>query len=308
MREIVERQGVRVDEPDNKQHENAGVAEIIRENIPHENVTVARQIPDEADELNDSGAEVYEFDVENEDDPGDWIDNDSDDEDEAEILPEAIEEQVKRWHHTTNQTHLATTSLLHILKQYFPHLPLDARTLLGTKSRPREKMGEGEFVYYGLEKTLVERLEKRRKSEINLDFNVDGITVHSSTNNSFWPILAKIVEIPDDIPFPIGIYYGPGKPAIVEYLEHFCMEMKTLEENGVMVNGRKVEIKLRAFIADAPAKSYIKNVKGHTAIASCHHCEVEGIRINKSQSYEVCIFKLKFPFNKICYRFFYDNQ
>ena len=45
-------------------------------------------------------------------------------------------------------------------------------------------------------------------------------------------------------------------------------------------------MKLRSVIADAPARSFVKQTRGHGAYFGCDRCEVEGRYLNGSMSYD----------------------
>lgn len=56
-------------------------------------------------------------------------------------------------------------------------------------------------------------------------------------------------------------------------------------ENGIVIDGKHVEIKCRCFLCDAPAKSFIKCIVYHNAYFACNFCSVEGIFDDHRMSY-----------------------
>lgn len=50
--------------------------------------------------------------------------------------------------------------------------------------------------------------------------------------------------------------------------------------NGYIYDNNVIKIKLFGLICDAPAKSFILNVKGHTGFNSCTKCTIKGKYIN----------------------------
>lgn len=82
--------------------------------------------------------------------------------------------------------------------------------------------------------------------------------------------------------FLIGLYHShKSKPSDSNsFLAEFIKEVKYLTENGINYENQIVKFKLKPFIADAPAKSYILNVKGHIGYSSCTKCITEGEYIN----------------------------
>lgn len=68
------------------------------------------------------------------------------------------------------------------------------------------------------------------------------------------------LEFPNVRPFVIAIWCGEGKPLVNEYLRDFVDELNALLETGVSINNFILEIKVKCFICDTPARAYIKGV------------------------------------------------
>ncbi|XP_017477108.1 PREDICTED: uncharacterized protein LOC108367073 isoform X2 [Rhagoletis zephyria] len=64
------------------------------------------------------------------------------------------------------------------------------------------------------------------------------------------------------------------------YLHDLVSEIKNLKESGVELYGRSFQIDLRAFICDAPARSFMCSTVGHNALIGCEKCYQRGQRIN----------------------------
>ena len=204
---------------------------------------------------------------------------------------------LKEWAVKHNVTHSALNGLLVLLKPLHGNLPSDARTLLGTASKGRiEKFQEGEFCYFGVEVTLLSYLKNLKLDYLNsfpmntnleLNFNIDGIPLFHSSSISFWPILCNIHDI-DMMPLVVAIYCGAKKPEVQTYLERFVNEMSNLK--FVIVKEKKFNISIRSFIADAPARAFLKQIKQHGAYHACDHCLTVGEynRIARSVSYDAC--------------------
>ncbi|CAG9825685.1 unnamed protein product [Phaedon cochleariae] len=144
------------------------------------------------------------------------------------------------WALKNNVTHTALSELLSWFstKPDIYHLPLDARTLLKTPVNSRvEKMGKGEFYYFGLKKYLDDIFKIYPTClEMNLDFGIDGLPLHKSTNLSFWPVICKVnIDIKlDPTIFTVSIYCGSEKPPpLEEYFEKFTIELKQLLKDGI---------------------------------------------------------------------------
>lgn len=80
--------------------------------------------------------------------------------------------------------------------------------------------------------------------------------------------------------FPIGVYWGNEKPYDSnKYLEEFFIEANHLLMNDININGTDIKVEIDGFSMDAPAKSFILKIKGHTGFDSCTRCIEEGERI-----------------------------
>lgn len=67
--------------------------------------------------------------------------------------------------------------------------------------------------------------------------------------------------MPQFEPMIIGLFYGKSKPGrIEEFLERFVDDMEVLLRNGLIINGCKLTVKIRAFICDSPARSFLKGI------------------------------------------------
>ncbi|KZS07279.1 Uncharacterized protein APZ42_029039 [Daphnia magna] len=86
--------------------------------------------------------------------------------------------------------------------------------------------------------------------------NVDGIPLYKSSRSQFWPILGLLRNIDGAKPFVIGIFDGT-------------------KTNGVILNGKVIPFKISAILCDAPARSFLTSVKGHTAYFGCPKCETK---------------------------------
>lgn len=198
----------------------------------------------------------------------------------------SLNQKISSWALDYNITHTALNNLLKILKPHHPTLPLDARTLLNT-SRKSEYIiikdindRSGEFKYFGITDKLVKFLGifKEFNDDIYLNFNVDGIPIHKSTSKQFWPILCTInlLNCAKSKPLVIAIFAGTSKPNLEDYLRDFIREVSHLISNGLSIDSKNYTVKIKAFVADTPARSYLKCVKGHNGYYSCEKCEIKG--------------------------------
>jgi len=198
--------------------------------------------------------------------------------------------------------HTALKELLQILGKHHK-LPKDPRTLLHTVRSIsdlglRKMQGfdgcEGEYVYFGLEKEFKRSLDTDFPKEIavppviSLLFNVDGLPLYKSSGKQFWPILGKVHKpniIPDSI-FTVAIFYGSSKPKSVdEYLRDFIQELIHLRQVGITFRSQHVKIEIAGFSCDAPARSFLKCIKGHTGYFGCEKCTTRGKSIDGRLTY-----------------------
>lgn len=160
-------------------------------------------------------------------------------------------------------SHSAVSELLVLLRsEGKAELPKDARTLLQTpRNIAIQTMGNGSFWYYGIENCL--RIVFRhinQNTQVHLNFNVDGLPLFRSSKFQFWPILMNIAGMSKIRPMVIGIYFGESKPpSSEEFLRQHVDEVNALLLSGIdLANGSKLCIKINAYIADTPARAFIK--------------------------------------------------
>ncbi|CAH0404932.1 unnamed protein product [Chilo suppressalis] len=190
--------------------------------------------------------------------------NNSDDEQESEIMKNNnFINDLRTWALQKNISQSALKHLLSILNNRFEDiLPSDPRTLLHTPTAICLKTIEGgEYWHHGIIMPLANILENciPLPNKILLNINIDGLPIFKSSKYEFWPILANIYQSDTSDPFIIGIYYGKGKPKnLNNFLEDFVNEMGIVLEQGVYVKGANVNVKVRCFICDSPARAYVK--------------------------------------------------
>lgn len=197
-----------------------------------------------------------------------------------------------------NISHNTTSKLLKLLnkhkliageEQEEIKLPNDARTFLGT---PREKIKVksfpitdasnkkgAEYIYFGLEKPLLERLKHAKKlpNKIKLKFNIDGLPLGKCGKLQFWPILCMCSNIEDSVPSVVGLYCGYEKPCDPDlFLKNFVIELKEILKQKYRVNVVTCEFKVECFICDAPARAMILGIIQYNGTKGCGKCTVEG--------------------------------
>ena len=188
-------------------------------------------------------------------------------EDISEELKEGLEEKsslledLRNWALSNRIKQCALTALLKILKCHeINNLPSDSRTLLNTPlSINIIPMGDGFYWYNGISSNLQQNLcSIKNQTSIKLLVNIDGISPYNSSTLEFWPILFLLENMPEIKPMAAAIYYGRGKPPLDPFLTPFVDELNTLIENGIIINNVYVDVKIKCFICDSPARSFIK--------------------------------------------------
>lgn len=192
-----------------------------------------------------------------------------------------LQEDLRYWCLQFNITNVALTSLLRVLNtNNIPNIPTDGRTLLKTPTTIKiVEVHPGLYWHNSLESTLqnIYGINNFSFREVYINFHIDGLPISNSSKACFWPILATIENIKIKA-FPVGIYYGNEKPSsCAEYLKFFVDELNSLVQNGFKTyNDVTIQVKIRSFIMDAPAKAYVKRTIGHNGYFGCGKCTVEG--------------------------------
>ncbi|XP_076294813.1 uncharacterized protein LOC143215984 [Lasioglossum baleicum] len=190
---------------------------------------------------------------------------------------------LSEWAVKHNISHAAINDLLPILHRPIPNnIPIDARNLLKTcrKKIVTKAIEAGHYYHFGLKNSILNLVRFVDISFINnniieININIDGLPLSKSSTSQVFPILCSLtgyinVEM-------VGIYHGYEKPKdINNFLYDFVEEAKDLINNGFLINEQHFHLHIKSFICDAPAKSSIKYVKGHTGYHSCTKCCIEG--------------------------------
>lgn len=198
--------------------------------------------------------------------------SDSECESEEEVETSSFEEEIVIWAKQFLISTTAVDALLRLLKSRgHSFLPKSYKTLFNTPvTRDLIDVQPGKYFHFGFETGLKIQLQGLSEktiipSTLEIDFNVDGIPISKSSGSQFWPVLALLKNINTEVaPFVIGLYHGLTKPASAsEFLKSFATEAKELMASGFNFKGTVYRILPRAYICDAPAKSFITGTKGN---------------------------------------------
>lgn len=209
--------------------------------------------------------------------------------------PNIFQSKLSEYIISSRTSRRSATKLLKLLKSVdtldcLKFLPKDSRTLLSTPLSGQvnlTKIGGGEYVHFGISIGLLHILKHfvpvKKLSTLNLWFNIDGLPIDKK-GKSFWPILCAIFfESTIMKPFIVGAYFGSKKPYNVqEYLHPVVEELNYLLEHGLAIDDNTKKINIKGIVADAPARAFIKQVKGHSGYFSCEKCIEEGIYLSGS--------------------------
>ncbi|XP_055381857.1 uncharacterized protein LOC129612336 [Condylostylus longicornis] len=189
-----------------------------------------------------------------------------------------LSEDLRKWAIENNIAHSSINKLLVILNRHKERLPFDSRTLLCTPNIINVvPMGEGCYWYYGIINNLKNLCKNKRIPDfISLIFNVDGLPPFRSSNIEFWPILFKISEIEDIDPMVAAVYCGKKKPPLEPYFKCLIDELKILLKDGFKNNNTTTQIKIKFFVCDTPARSFIKGTVNFNSAFGCIKCSTVG--------------------------------
>lgn len=164
-----------------------------------------------------------------------------------------------------NISHAALRALLAILRKSYKDvsLPKDARTVMKTpRSIETFKLGEdgAEHWHQGLATCLNMHFKNLAEdTAISININIDGLPLFNSATKCFWPILVNVHERSDILPMAAGVFYGEKKPENAAiYFKPFVDELKCLLDNGLVINGKRLSIKVRCFTCDTPVRAFVK--------------------------------------------------
>lgn len=190
-----------------------------------------------------------------------------------------LTEKLKEWSLKHGCTRQCINDMLGIFIDLGHSVPKDSRTLLNSQRKVDTNLiGEGSYVYIGVEKSIRKMLDFSEycKDSIDLKVNIDGLPLFKSSSLQLWPILVQFGPFQ---PVGVAFYCGRKKPPVKEFLKDFVLEMDSLTKNGILVDGNEKSITIYCFTCDAPARSLLKGIVQHTGYHSCERCTVKGVSV-----------------------------
>uniref|UniRef100_A0A182SQ90 Uncharacterized protein n=1 Tax=Anopheles maculatus TaxID=74869 RepID=A0A182SQ90_9DIPT len=116
-----------------------------------------------------------------------------------------------------------------------------------------------------------------RTSLFSLNILINGLPLYKGTRKQYWPILMSIHEMPEVPVLMVGNFYGESKPLNAEqYLRPLVDELNGLMQNGIAIAKKLIEVRVRAFITNSPARAFVRGVTVTNCNQVCEKCVTEG--------------------------------
>ncbi|XP_035703854.1 uncharacterized protein LOC118434429 [Folsomia candida] len=208
---------------------------------------------------------------------------------EGDELEVDLKDRLANWAVQHNITSTAIDDLLGILSAHVTgsNLPKCAKGLVGTpKNYEISEIQGGSYHHFGLKQKLL-FLSKvftiPRDGVLWIILGIDGLPISKSSKKQFWPILGRCINVANNVPFLIGLYYSDNsKPVDVsEFLQPFVTEFKKLSQEGIRINGILYQVRLQCIVADAPARNLIKQTSAFNGYNGCDRCIDKGVWLGR---------------------------
>ena len=123
----------------------------------------------------------------------------------------------------------------------------------------------------------------------------DGVQLFKSSNQSFWPILLAVTNLPPGIRMNAenlvlaGVWQGSGKPPMKIIISKVLQKINQLQSTGIAVHSEHfsgvkiVRAKLIMGVFDLPARASATNCMQFNGNYSCLYCFDKGIHISHRQ-------------------------
>lgn len=159
-------------------------------------------------------------------------------------------------------------------------LPRNCKTLLKTPRKVNIRdLCEGKYISLPLYEQLLlkkEHFKSLKDNLIQLDVNIDGMSVAKGSTNTMWTILCAVHDLKLK-PMLFSAYFGVTKPSnFDEFLQPFVNEILDLQQKSIVVGDRVFKIKLGLLIMDTPARCIATGVVNAGGYCCCPRCKVVG--------------------------------
>jgi len=123
--------------------------------------------------------------------------------------------------------------------------------------------------------------------DLEVQIAVDGLPLFKSSPTQFWPIMCSVNH---GKPTLAALFVGKTKPdSLDEFVSDLVTELCELKETGFQCScsdsSKRVSVKLHSFICDAPARAFLKYIKGHTSLHACERCEAVGVSVGSRTTF-----------------------
>ena len=127
--------------------------------------------------------------------------------------------------------------------------------------------------------------EDRKKFDLILMCNTDGLKLYKSTRYHCWPIMVKIMEIAPQVRdrFIIiwGVWCSKVKPVMKVFFQPMVQKMKSYFTEGISwkhpETGKRETTRLTVplVVADSPGRADLQEVQHHMGTYPCNMCEIK---------------------------------
>ena len=183
---------------------------------------------------------------------------------------------LRTWATSNNLPVSTLDELLKHIHTFMPAVPKCSITLKQTPGKVDiRELCDGQYYYISMMDAIDRYLKLfTNVTAISVKVNIDGVQCYNSKEYSFWPILATLNN---SKPYLISLWYGKKKPNNAAiFLEDFVNEMREIITNGY----REVEVTLKCFVCDAPARDFIKGICSFNSYFGCERCMCKGLYEN----------------------------
>lgn len=153
------------------------------------------------------------------------------------------------------------------------------------KTHEISNIDDGTYIHLGLKNMIFPILKKYNQFIytpniiLKIGINLEGLPLSKSSKKQLWPILISFTDnkLLSDYVLPIGIFLDDKKPnSINEFFNPFTIDITSLLNSGINVDGNLYKFEIGQIVCDSPAKSFLLNVKQFNAYFGCISCIQEG--------------------------------
>lgn len=113
---------------------------------------------------------------------------------------------------------------------------------------------------------------------------MDGLPLFKKSRKQLIPFQVRVVGMPKLPVLVVGTFAGPSKPdSVNDLLEPLVQEINDLQERGLSFNDKTVQFSVRAFIADAPMRAFLKATINFNGKHGCLACTTVGASVQSGR-------------------------